>query len=325
MEATPPAIDVHAHTVTPAYRAGLAAAGISRPDGFPHIPEWSFDDARALMDSVGIEIAILSVSSPGIHFGDDAEARALARAVNEEMASGVADAPGRFGFVAALPLPDVDGALEEIRHAFEDLHADGVGLLTNAQGAYVGDPRFEEVMAELDRRAAVVVLHPTSPPGWESVALGYPRPMIEFPFDTTRSVVNLVLTRTVERHARIRFIVPHSGSALPVLADRAAELSALLSLTGDEPVDVVASLQSLYYDLTGPTLPRALPALLGLVGPERLLYGSDYPFPPPSFVQRMMDDLMRSDVLGEADRARMLRGNALDLFPRFRTAGTSSS
>src|ERR1700733_12053176 len=98
MEATPPAIDVHAHSVTPAYRAGLAAAGISQPDGFPHVPEWSFADARALMDSIGIEIAILSVSSPGIHFGSDTDARTLARAVNEEMASGVADAAARFGF-----------------------------------------------------------------------------------------------------------------------------------------------------------------------------------------------------------------------------------
>jgi len=189
-------VDVHAHFLTDAYVARARAAGHDVPDGMPGWPRWSPDEHLELMDRVGIDSAVLSVSSPGVHFGDDNAARALAREVNEAGAQIVRDHPGRFGLFASLPVPDVDDALAEIGYALDTLHADGVLLETNVHGVYLGNPALEPVFAELARRHATVLLHPASPPCWQQTALGRPRPMIEFIFDTARAVTDLVLGGT---------------------------------------------------------------------------------------------------------------------------------
>jgi predicted TIM-barrel fold metal-dependent hydrolase len=124
------------------------------------------------MDEVGIGTALLSISSPGLSFVTGEGCTGLAWAVNEDGADAVRSHPHRLGLLASLPLPDVDAALEEIEHASSVLHADGFVLMTNYDGVYVGDKRLEPVMEELNRRRAVVALHPTSPPGAEAVGLG---------------------------------------------------------------------------------------------------------------------------------------------------------
>jgi predicted TIM-barrel fold metal-dependent hydrolase len=309
------AIDVHAHYLTQTYRQACEAAGQSQPDGFPILPEWSPEAALALMDQVGVATALLSISSPGVHFGNDEAARILARRVNEEGADIVATHPGRFGLLASLPLPDVESALAELVYTFEQLHVDGITLLTHYQGHYLGDPLFEPIMAEMNRRHAVAVLHPTSPACWEAVSLGHPRPMLEFPIDTTRAVVNLILTGTIDRYPNIRFVIPHAGGALPVLADRVHSFATVFS-AGQQPIDVLTALRGLYYDLAGTPLPRALPTLLTLTEPDHLLYGSDFPFTPGPLVQFLATMLATTDVLNEGQRGTMLRNNALRLFPR---------
>jgi len=311
------AIDAHAHFVPDAYRDALAAAGIDRPDGFPRVPDWSIEGALAQMDALGIAAAVLSISSPGIHFGDAAAARALARSVNEAGAAAVASSATRFGFLASLPLPDVDGALAEVAYAFDELGADGVVLMTNVEGRYPGDADYAELLAEVHRREAVVVLHPASPPGWEKTALGRPRPMIEFPFDTTRAVVDLALAGSFTRFPDLRLVVPHTGSALPVLVDRVAGFTKAIAPGDDAPVDIVAQLADLHYDLAGDATPRAIEALLALTSPDRLLYGSDTPFPPPPVVEMLGRKLLDADALADpAQRRAILRDNALALFPR---------
>jgi predicted TIM-barrel fold metal-dependent hydrolase len=181
------------------WREALKRAGIDHPDGFPFVPRWSADSALALMDEVGIGMALLSISSPGLSFVTGNERSSLARAVNEDGAAAVRDHSDRFGLFASLPLPDVDAALEEIAHASQTLHADGFVLMTNYDGVYLGDRRLEPVMEELNRRGAVVALHPTSPPRSEAVALGRPSPLIEFIFDTTRAVPGLLAIASAER------------------------------------------------------------------------------------------------------------------------------
>ena len=193
-------IDVHAHFVTGSYIASARTAGHDPPDGMPRWPDWSARAHLELMDRTGIDAAVLSVSSPGTHFGDDAAARRLAREVNDAGAQVVRDHPGRFGLFASLPLPDIDGALAEIGYAFDTLDADGVIMETNVHGVYLGDQRLEPVFAELARCRATVFLHPMSPPCWEQTALGRPRPMIEFIFDTARAVTDLILAGTLDRH-----------------------------------------------------------------------------------------------------------------------------
>lgn len=296
-------IDVHAHYVPDGYRAAAVAAGHGAPDGFPALPAWSATEHVAAMDRLGIAASLLSISSPGVHFGDDAAARALAREVNEEGRRAVRTHPGRFGLLAALPLPDVDGTLAEIAHCYDRLDVDGVTLLTNAGGTYLGDPGFAPVFAELDRRRARVVLHPTSPACWERTSFGRPRPMIEFLFDTTRAVVDLVLTGTVARHPNIEFVVPHAGAVLPTIAQRVGAFRLLLTDV-DPQADVARDLARLHYDLAGAPGPHQLDALLALTVAHHLHFGSDYPFTPEFVVARMIAD--RDDVHDLANHSNRL-------------------
>ncbi|MET9556083.1 amidohydrolase family protein [Streptomyces sp. NPDC006645] len=306
------AIDVHAHFFTTRLRAAMRDAGITQPDGMPAIPDWDPKSALRHMDEVGIQTAMLSVSSPGIDFGTPGAVRDLARNVNDEGANLVRTCPGRFGLMASLPLPDVPASLAEAERALDDLSADGIALQTHYRGHYLGDPLFEPLMELLDDRRAVVFLHPTSPQCWKDTGLGYPRPMIEFPFDTTRAVAHLILSGTLRRHPRISFIVPHAGAALPVLADRIAVFA--LMRADSPPVDVLADLATLHFDLAGFALPRALPALLNLTDTRHLLYGSDFPFTPDWAVEGLARPLV--EALDPATRTDLLHGNARRLFPR---------
>jgi predicted TIM-barrel fold metal-dependent hydrolase len=309
-------IDVHAHFVTDSYVRQATAAGHAHPDGMARWPAWSAGDHLELMDRHGIETALLSMSSPGVHFGDDAAARRLAREVNEEAAGLAARHPGRFGFFASLPLPDVDGALGEIAYAIDELAADGVVLMTNAFGRYLGDRILDPVFAELGRRRTVVFLHPTSPVGWEHSALGRPRPMIEYLFDTTRTVVDLLMTGVLERHPDLQVIVPHCGGALPVLADRVDEFRKMF-LGSPEGADVIEQLRRLHYDIAGPAFPRQVPALLELADPGRLLFGSDYCWTPPPVAATHIAavDAAAPPVDGVSWRS-LTTANARRLFPR---------
>lgn len=311
-------IDVHAHHLPDFYVEQARAAGHAHPDGMGGWPSWSVRDHLDLMDRNGISTAMLSLSSPGVHFGDDEAARLLARRVNEYTAGLARDHLGRFGTFVSLPLPDVDGALEEIAFAFDELGADGVALLTHAHGVYLGDARLEPVFAELDHRAAVVFLHPTSPVCWEQSALARPRPMVEYIFDTARTVTDLVMAGVLTRHPHMRVIVPHCGGAVPVLADRINEFMHLFVPSREEsPHDAVQQLRTLYYDMAGTAFPRQVPALLKLVGPDRVLFGSDYCWTPPPLADAHIAaiDAAHPPVEGATWRS-LTTANALRLFPQ---------
>jgi 6-methylsalicylate decarboxylase len=308
-------IDFHAHIVPGFYRDAAIAAGVTSPDGMPGFPDWSTDAALAMMDRNGIALAVASVSSPGVHFGDDAAARRLARAVNEFNAGLAAQYPERFAFLASLPLPDTDGALAELAYAFDELNADGVVLKTNARGLYLGDPVMDPVLDALDQRGALVVLHPTSPPNWEQVSRGYGRPMIEFPIDTTRAVADLVLRGGITRRPRLRMVVPHGGGALAALADRVSGFARVFAADGDRP-DVTGQLASLYYDLAGAPVPRQLPSLLALADPTHLLYGTDWPWTPEPAVTAFTGAIKATPLLAEDQVIAMMSTNGWPLLPR---------
>jgi predicted TIM-barrel fold metal-dependent hydrolase len=277
-------IDIHSHFLTDRYREAALAAGHAQPDGFHELPAWAATTHIEMMDRLNIAISFLSISSPGVHFGDGAAAVALAREVNEDGHRIVTEYPGRFGLLASLPTPDVDAAIAEIEYCYDHLGVDGVTLLTNVGGTYLGDPALEPIFDELDRRHARLFLHPTSPACWESTSFGRPRPMLEFLFDTTRAVVNLVLNGTIARHPNIEFIVPHAGAAIPAIADRVAAFSLVLTDV-DKEADVLRDISRLHYDLAGFPVPRQLDAILALTTFEHLHYGSDYPFTPDFVVQ----------------------------------------
>jgi predicted TIM-barrel fold metal-dependent hydrolase len=310
-------IDCHAHYLPESYRQAGYQAFPEGPDGFPGFPEWSVEAALDQMEATGIAASVLSVSSPGVHFGDDAAARILAREVNEAGARTVRDHPDRFGLFASLPLPDIDGSLAEIEYALGDLEADGVVLLTNARGTYLGDAALEPVFEELNRRRAVLFMHPTSPfcPVCHGSGLDFPRPMLEFMFENTRAVTNLILSGTLDRYPDIRLIVPHAGSALPVLAERIGSIAAALRPGNGSRESVYGHLRRLYYDLAGFPVPTLLRALKDIADPQRVLYGSDWPFTPTPATQQLADALDATDLIEPDWRHQIYRENALQLLP----------
>ena len=276
-------IDVHAHFVTDAYVAAARAAGHEQPDGMPAWPSWTLEGQFALMDACGIERAMLSISSPGVHFGDDAAGRGLAREVNEVGAGYRRDHPARFGHFASLPLPDVEGALAEAVYALDELGSDGVTVETNAHGRYLGDEAFAPLWAELSRREAVVFVHPTSPVGAAALTAGRPRPMLEFVFETARTYADLVLGGTLARFPGIRWIATHGGGALPLVAGR-LEMFRSGFLRGGDGEPVPEQLRALWFDTAGTPFPHQVPLLERVVGLDHLVYGSDSCWTPPAVV-----------------------------------------
>ncbi|MHC3472639.1 amidohydrolase family protein [Streptomyces sp. 7R007] len=287
-------VDVHAHFLPPWYVDLARRHGHEVPDGMPAWPDWDARAHLAFMDERHIARSLLSLSSPGITLSPDIDHAALARRVNEYGAQEAARWPDRFGLLASLPLPDVDAALTELDHALDTLGADGVILSTHADGIYLTEPRHEPLWAALAARECVVLIHPTAPVGSQSTRLGLPLPMMEFLFDTTRVVLGLALAGTLTRHRGLRLVVPHAGSLIPLLADRAAlfQLGMRMALPPEDPEHalpgVIEALKSLWWDLAGTPTATHVNALLTHYGPAHLLYGSDFCFTPPIAVDLQM-------------------------------------
>ena len=308
-----PRIDAHAHILPPDYRAQLERRDLM---SFP-LPRWSAELLDGLMARHAIDAAVISLSPPGVFFGDQGLADELARLVNERTAEHVRGAPDRFAGLAVLPLPDVERALAELRYALDDLGLDGVTLLSNVAGTYLGDPAWDPLFDELDRRGAYVFLHPTAAPGPPPLP-EHPIWLYEFPFDTTRAVANLIYSGTLERCPRIRVQVSHLGGTAPFLAHRLASLEAREPERATRaPAGALAYLRSLYYDtgLSNHDLP--VRPTLELAGPERIVFGTDWPYadlPPEG------DPAPGLDGLGPDLRARIDAANAAVLVPRLAAA-----
>lgn len=306
----PARVDTHQHVVPPSYAAWLRDLGM-RAGGLP-IPTWSAGAAIDMMDDHGIRVGILSISTPGVHLGNDIEARAKAREVNEFAAGVVRDHPERFGFFATLTLPDVDGSLAEAAYALDELHADGVVLLANNAGIYLGDPAFDALFDELQRRNVVVFVHPSAPMGLEPVP-GLPAYAVDFLLDTTRAAVKLAASGTLERCPDVKIILSHAGGFLPYAAYRVAPMC---SATFDVD-EGLARLKRFYFDVALSASPTALPALLAFAQPDHVLYGSDWPYAPTPVVSRFTKGL-DSYPLEESQRRSLDHGTAEHLFHRIR-------
>jgi predicted TIM-barrel fold metal-dependent hydrolase len=308
-------IDVHSHFLTEQYVAAATRAGHERPEGMPRWAAWSASEHLALMDKAGVRTSVVSISAPGTHFGDDAAARRLTRHVNEFGADLVREHPGRFAHLASLPFPDVDGSLTELAHALDVLGSDGVAVLTNAHGIYLGDARYEDVYAELDRRGVTVFVHPVSPRNWEAVCLDRPRPMLEFIFDSARAACDLALRGILTRYPNINWIFSHSGGALPVLVERIQLFRDLLMSDAAGP-SVAEQLGGIWYDIAGTPFPNAVPTLVRAFGDERVLYGSDYCWTPgPAVMSQVTSVDTAPQPTGTTWRALTTR-NAARLFPQ---------
>ncbi|MDR7135517.1 putative TIM-barrel fold metal-dependent hydrolase [Lysobacter niastensis] len=315
MNYRPQRIDVHHHFLPPQYLAWLKAQGIHWTGG-PLIPEWNLDIAQEVMERNGIAQAIAS-PVPQVYWGDTDDAARWARHCNEFSASMVQQAPDRFGAFATLPLPDTKAALKELEYALDALKLDGVIMFSSFGDQYPGDPMFEELFQELDKRKAVVLIHPcTAPPGAIVPKLTIPWGMVEFIADTSRAVTNLLLSGTLHRYPSIRYIVSHAGGAIPYISLRLKFSEEIPGIVDNIPLGTMHYLRKLYYDTTLSTSETVLAGLRQFVPTSQMLFGSDYPMVPEKVVSVETSMLEASRVLDDATRQAIDRDNALALFPR---------
>jgi len=279
-------IDFHAHAILPSYVEGLKKLGIAAQaeEGFP-LPKWSVDAHLKFMDDAGIDFTILSMATPHIYNGADKEkiSREVAREINIELASICRHYPNKFGFVATLPLPSVEGSIDELNYVTKNFNPLGVKVASNSDGVYLGDERLDPIFAELNSRKALVIIHPSPSKilPREGVVTGKVMAMYEYPADTTRAVLNLIANGTLKKFPDIKFVVPHCGSFLPYMKQRAGAMFQMLaSMKIMNAVDIAAGLKNLYFDLAGDPMPEQMDMLLKTSDVENLLYGSDYPYVP---------------------------------------------
>jgi predicted TIM-barrel fold metal-dependent hydrolase len=300
-------VDVHHHLIPPGYIEETAArrAGSS----VKWSPAMSIED----MDRSGIALSMVSLIQPGVWFGDIVQGRRLARQSNEYAAQMRSDYPNRFGSFATIPLPDAEGSLKEIAYALDTLHAEGIGLMTSYGDKYLGDAAFAPVWEELNRRQAVVYTHPLTPACCASVGTGLPPSVIEYATDTTRTIASLVFSGTAARYPDIRWIFSHGGGTTPFLLSRfTREEAAMKERQSRLPRGVMYELKKFYYDTAQANHRGALDALLEIVAPSQVLYGSDFPFRPGAEV----NEGLTAYPFSASDRRAIERDNALRLVRR---------
>jgi predicted TIM-barrel fold metal-dependent hydrolase len=306
-------VDSHAHVLPQAYLESLRL-----PDGSPFpIPPAPLEALRGAMERFGIDSAVISTGPPGAFLGDQKQANELARMANEAIAEIARAEPDRYAGLAILPLPDVEAALTEIEHAVDVLELDGVLLLTNVAGTYLGDPAWDPLFDELERRRAYVFVHPTFPPHAPPLPQ-HPIWLYEFPFDTVRAVTSLVYSGTLERCPSVRLQLAHLGGAVPFLAHRLASLAGREpELAAQAPAGALAYLTRCYYDTGLANHAPGIAATLEVAPVEHVLFGTDWPYADlPAGDGDPAPDL---DWLGD-DRGRVEGTNIGALVPRFAVA-----
>jgi predicted TIM-barrel fold metal-dependent hydrolase len=310
-------IDVHHHILPPGWVSRIGDNRIGPMLVSGKTPVWTPQHSIEAMDRNGIEKAITSISAPGLWCDDVTATCNLTRECNDYAARMRLDHPGRFGMFASLPLPDVESSLREISYALDELKADGIGLLTNYDGRYPGDPTFAPVFEELNRRKAIVYFHPTSAPCCHCHSLGIdvPAATLDFPFDTTKAVTSLLFSGSFARYQNIKFIFSHAGGTIPFLAERIARLEVRPEFRAGVPNGVMHELKRLFFDTALSANELAFSALLKLVAPEQVLFGSDYPFAPEATMTATVKGLAGLGLPAETLQA-IERTNALRLLDR---------
>jgi aminocarboxymuconate-semialdehyde decarboxylase len=308
-------VDVHHHMLPDFFWA--ATNDPDHPVGGVAPPPWSRQAALSFIDDAGIDVAMTSISTPGVHTGDDRAARALARRCNELSADLVRDRPDRFGGFGCLPLPDVDGALAELSYVLDVLGLDGVVLFSNARGVYLGDTRLAPVFDELQRRRALVFVHPNASPDPVAHTLGLPDSLIDFTADTTRAIAALHYSNTFARTPDVNYVFSHAGGTVPYLAGRFDIVDRMGVIPGaEERTTAAETFRRLYWDTALSWTDPVLRMLRSTVGLGQVVFGTDYPYLRRDLAVSTRQRLLDSPELDQADRTNVLGATATKLIPR---------
>ena len=305
-------IDIHHHFAPPAWVTAVKGRPLLQPANTTWTPEQSIED----LDRAGSAAAVISITNPGLWFGDNQATSRIARACNEYGASLVQRYPTRFGLFAAMPLPDIDATLKEIAYAYDVLKVDGVGLFTSYGDTWLGNAAFRPVMDELNRRKAVVHVHPTAANCCRNLDYGTAPGSIEYGTDTTRALIGVTFNGESTRCPDITFIWSHGGGSAPFLAGRIDGGSR--NAKDRMPAGFMAEAKKFFYDTAGATNRGAMASLLELVGTSQVLFGTD--FPPGGTNLALAKALAELGFFKENDLRAIERDNAVRLLPRLKSS-----
>lgn len=311
-------VDVHHHHVPPEL---YKLSGLSQSRFAAGRLPWSPEKTLEQMDKFDISVAMLSMTQMGNLLYDNTEkGRTAVRTGNDYGAKVRSDYPKRFGLFTAVPLPDIEGVMKELEYGLDTLKADAIGIYTNDnQGRWPGDAYFDPMWQELNRRGAIVYIHPLAPPCCTNLNDGVPASMNEFDFDIARACASLLANGVLHKYTSVKIIIPHSGGTMPVIAGRMKDRYPH-DAKHDEyiPNGVIAELQKFYIDIAHATFPYPMAALMKFALPDHILFGTDYPF---ESIESTLDELPNLGLSAEV-MAAIERGNVERLFPRVKTMKT---
>jgi predicted TIM-barrel fold metal-dependent hydrolase len=311
-------IDTHHHFYPPAYlKRQMDWEGARKIPPFPGVPDWTPGRAIEQMDKNGVSIAVLSLAStPGVWFDDGAEAASKTAMMCQDYAAEMRkDYPGRFGVFAPLSMMDIDATLKEIEHAFDVIKADGINLQTNYGDKWLGNPVYKPVLEELNRRKAVVYVHPLVAACCSQLSVGTFPAVIEVPHDTTRTVTSLLLSGSFARYRDIKWLFSHAGGTIPIMAGRIdAFYGARPNLKEFAPEGIKGELKRLYYDTANATSAPTMAALMNLVPISQITFGSDYPYFPLDQISNLQQIGLTQEQLQDIGNS-----NAMRLIPNLKS------
>ncbi|MTV82032.1 amidohydrolase family protein [Secundilactobacillus folii] len=309
-------IDFHSHYLTPGFVDYLDRAFDGHGDGVA-TPKWSVDSALEMMAKEQIDYSLLSISSPQISTPDKQETVELAQEVDEFGRDFHRNYPDKLGFMASLPMPYISESVTTVDTALDDDQATGFIMETNSLGMYLGDPEMDPIMDRLNKRHALVCIHPTEPKPINTTANAKTAtPLMEFFFDTTRAVSNMAEHQIFSRYPNIQWIIPHAGALLPIIAQRISEGSKALGLEVPRD-DLMTVLNHSYFDIAGMVLPYQLPTLLKIADPSKLLYGADFPYTPLPAVHMLAEKFEKTKLVAPALKQNILFNNGQKLLSQY--------
>jgi predicted TIM-barrel fold metal-dependent hydrolase len=290
-------IDVHHHVI-----------GKNNPN-FANLPKWDMEIDAEENERLGIGGALLSLpvsSTP-----------AQTRAINDFLAGYAAYDPKRYGVLACLPSVDVEASLKEIEYAYDALHADGFCMPSNVGGIYISDNRMDDILAELNKRSAVVLLHPVKPHGDVPALTVTSFSVYEFAFDTTRAIIDLIYSGKMRKYPNIKWIVSHAGGAIPYLAYRLSTVAEECKAINLSKEEVLHSFKNLYYDLALSTSTGVFETLKDVTGTSQIVFGTDAPLRPKVGTQESVEIFCNTTVFTAEEKQNIACNNSVALFPRF--------